>query len=77
VADKPSKRRFDPGLGLAQRISELAYANGIIFRAFNDNILGFAPALCYGADVMDILFERLGRTLDFVLDELTLRRVIG
>jgi adenosylmethionine-8-amino-7-oxononanoate aminotransferase len=48
-----------------------------VFRAFNDNILGFAPALCYSADEMDTLFERLGRTLDTVLEELTARRAIA
>jgi len=77
VADKASKRRFDPNLRLSERISQIAYANGIVFRAFNDNILGFAPALCYSADEMDTLFERLGRTLDAVLEELTARRAIA
>jgi adenosylmethionine-8-amino-7-oxononanoate aminotransferase len=77
VADKASKRRFDPNLRLSERISQIAYANGIVFRAFNDNILGFAPALCYSADEMDTLFERLGRTLDTVLEELTARRAIA
>jgi len=77
VADKASKRRFDPNLRLSERISQIAYANGIVFRAFNDNILGFAPALCYSADEMDTLFARLGRTLDAVLEELTARRAIA
>jgi adenosylmethionine-8-amino-7-oxononanoate aminotransferase len=77
VADKASKRRFDPALRLSERISQIAYANGIVFRAFNDNILGFAPALCYSEDEMNTLFERLGRTLDMVLEELAARRAIA
>jgi adenosylmethionine-8-amino-7-oxononanoate aminotransferase len=77
VADKTTKRHFDPALRLSGRISQIAYANGIIFRAFNDNILGFAPALCYSAEEMVTLFERLGRTLDMVLEELTVRRAIA
>lgn len=67
VADKVTKGRFDPALGLSERIARIAYRNGLIFRAFSDNILGFAPALCYSAGEMDLLFERLQRTLDEVL----------
>jgi adenosylmethionine-8-amino-7-oxononanoate aminotransferase len=77
VADKASKRRFDPELRLSERIGQIAYANGIVFRAFNDNILGFAPALCYSEDEMNTLFVRLGRTLDMVLEELAARRAIA
>ena len=77
VADKASKRRFDPALRLSEQISQIAYANGIVFRAFNDNILGFAPALCYSEDEMNTLFERLGRTLDMVFEELAARRAIA
>lgn len=74
VADKAGKRRFDPALRLNERISQIAYANGIVFRAFNDNILGFVPALCYSEDEMNTLFERLGRTLDTLFEEPAARR---
>jgi adenosylmethionine-8-amino-7-oxononanoate aminotransferase len=67
VADKKTRRAFDPALRLSDLIGRTAYRNGLIFRAFTDNILGFAPALCYTADEMDLLFERLQRTLDDVL----------
>lgn len=73
VADKSSKRGFDPALGLSARITRIAYRNGLIFRAFADNILGFAPALCYGDREFDQLFERLGKTLDQVLAEADVR----
>lgn len=68
VADKATKRQFDPALQLSERIGQIAYQNGLIFRAFNDNILGFAPALCYTEGEFDILFERLEKTLNQVLD---------
>jgi adenosylmethionine-8-amino-7-oxononanoate aminotransferase len=68
VVDKATKRQFDPALQLSERIGEIAYKNGLIFRAFNDNILGFAPALCYTETEFDILFERLEKTLNQVLD---------
>ncbi len=45
VSDKATKRGFDPALGLPDRIFAAAYRNGLVFRCFGDNILGFAPAL--------------------------------
>ncbi len=68
VADKSSKRAFDPTLKLSERIAQTAYQHGLIFRAFADNILGFAPALCYGAAEFGLLHERLKKTLDTVLE---------
>ena len=68
VADKETKARFDPALKLADRIFDAAYRNGIIFRAFGDNVLGFAPALCYTGADFELLFERVRRTLDMVLE---------
>jgi len=67
VADKESKRQFDPALRVNEAIAEAAYRNRLIFRAFNDSILGFAPALCYTHDDFDLMFTRLKRTLDEVL----------
>jgi len=77
VADKASKRRFDPALKLSERISSAAYRNGIIFRAFDDNILGFAPALCYSAENFDLLFERVRKTLDMVLEQPDVRGALA
>lgn len=76
VANKASKERFDPSLKLSDRISEAAYRNRVTFRAFGDNILGFAPALCYGANDFDLLFDRLKKTLDEVLDQPDVRRAV-
>ena len=69
VSDKNSKRGFDASLKLSQRIFETGYRNGLVFRAFADNILGFAPALCYTAQDFDLLFKRLKKTLDEILDQ--------
>jgi adenosylmethionine-8-amino-7-oxononanoate aminotransferase len=76
VADKNTRRGFDPALRLSDRIGRIAYRNGLIFRAFTDNILGFAPALCYSSSEMDLLFERLQRTLDDVLEESDVRAAL-
>ena len=77
VADKATRRGFDPALRLSERIGRIAYRNGIIFRAFSDNILGFAPALCYRPQDFDLLFERLLLTLDMVLEEVDVRRAVA
>ena len=66
VSDKATRKGFDTALRLPEQISEIAYRNGLLFRAFGDNILGFAPALCYGANEFDLMFERLGAILDEV-----------
>jgi adenosylmethionine-8-amino-7-oxononanoate aminotransferase len=76
VADKDDKTRFDPALKLHERIAVAAYRNRLVFRAFGDNVLGFAPALCYTADDFDLMFERLTRTLDEVLDQADVRRAL-
>ncbi|KND55486.1 Adenosylmethionine-8-amino-7-oxononanoate aminotransferase [Candidatus Paraburkholderia kirkii] len=67
VADKDSKRGFDASLKLPDRIAAAAYRNGLVFRAFGDNILGFAPALCCTEANFDMMFERLAKPFDDVL----------
>jgi adenosylmethionine-8-amino-7-oxononanoate transaminase len=76
VADKTTKERFDPALNLSERISKIAYENGVIFRAFGDNILGFAPALCYTEEEFDILFDRVRKTLDTILNESDVKKAV-
>lgn len=77
VADKDSKRPFDPSLRMSERIAEAAARNKIIFRAFGDSILGFAPALCYTEQEFALLFARLETVLDEVLDQPDVRRALG
>jgi 4-aminobutyrate--pyruvate transaminase len=66
VSDKVSKRGFDPKLGLADKITAIAYANKLVFRSFADQILGFAPALCITETECVLLAQRLRKTLDDV-----------
>jgi adenosylmethionine-8-amino-7-oxononanoate aminotransferase len=76
VSDKTTKARFDPALKLSERIFEAAYRNGIVFRAFADNILGFAPALCFSASEVDALIDRVRKTLDDVLEYADVRAAL-
>ncbi|MGF6368125.1 adenosylmethionine-8-amino-7-oxononanoate aminotransferase [Paraburkholderia sp. RAU6.4a] len=76
VADKNSRARFDPSLKLPDRITAAAYRNRLVFRAFGDSILGFAPALCFGETEFEQLFGRLRRTLDDVLEQAEVRAAL-
>lgn len=67
VSNKKTKAGFDPSLNLSDKIASIGYENGLIFRAFADNILGFAPALCFTEDEFGIMKSKLKKTLDDVL----------
>jgi adenosylmethionine-8-amino-7-oxononanoate aminotransferase len=69
VANKSTKAKFDPTLKLHEKIAVAAYSNGLVFRAFTDDILGFAPALNYTEAEMDVMLKRLRKTLDAVLQQ--------
>jgi adenosylmethionine-8-amino-7-oxononanoate aminotransferase len=77
VSDKVTKARFDPALDLPDRLAAAGYRNGLIFRAFGDGILGFAPALCYTPSEFEQLFQRLERTLDDVLEQPEVRQAVA
>lgn len=71
-----SNQAFDASLKLADRITHIAYNNGVIFRTFADHTVGLAPALCFTTDEFDILFERIGKTLDTVLEDAAVRKLV-
>lgn len=67
VANKTTKRQFPMDIKLSEKINDIAWQHKIIFRTFGDNILGFAPALCFTKEEFDTLFERLNNVLNEVL----------
>ncbi|WP_439498582.1 aminotransferase class III-fold pyridoxal phosphate-dependent enzyme [Bosea sp. (in: a-proteobacteria)] len=67
VADKASKDKFPREAKLADHLFARGYANGVIFRAFADDIIGLAPPLCCSESEIDLVVERLEKTLDDVL----------
>lgn len=77
VSDKAAKTKFDPDLKLSERLFEAAYRNGLILRAFTDDVLGFAPPLSCTEDEIDLIVERVRSTLDTVLDLKEVRAVIS
>ena len=77
VSDKYTKAQFDPALKLPDRVADAGYRNGLVFRAFGDGILGFAPALCFNPAEFEQLFDRLKRTLDDVLAQPEVRAAVA
>lgn len=77
VSDKATKAGFAPELDIAGRLSRLTWENDVIVRCFPNGVIGFAPALCCSEDEMDLIFERVGRSLDQLLDEPAIRAALG
>lgn len=77
VSDKAAKTRFDASLKLPDRLFKQGYANGVIFRAFGDNIIGLAPALCCNAAEMALIFQRIRKTLDDLLEAPDVRAALA
>lgn len=59
VADKQTRAKPDANLKPGQKILAHAFAEGLVFRAFADDILGFAPSLNYTKADVDTLIEIL------------------
>ncbi len=64
VADKKSKRGFDPKSGVGLRAVAFAQAEGVISRALGSDTLSICPPLIISESDLDEMFARLGRGLD-------------
>jgi L-2,4-diaminobutyrate transaminase len=72
VADPTTKRRLDPELKVAYRISALAREKGLITRAMpQSEALGFAPPLVLTRGEADQIVDIAAAATRQVLDELT------
>src|SRR5215475_8132375 len=67
VADKRTKRAFDPKVGVSARCVAAAQAEGLIVRALAGDTISLCPPLIISGQELDLLFERLGRALDRTL----------
>lgn len=76
VSDKAGKAGFAAELDIAGRLSRLTWDNGVIVRCFANAVIGFAPALCCSDDEMDLIFERVRKSLDQLLDQPDIRAAI-
>jgi 4-aminobutyrate--pyruvate transaminase len=68
VADKRSKRPFDPTQMVAARCTRFAEEQGLIVRFVINDTLTLSPPLVITPQEIDELFDRLGRALDRTLD---------
>jgi adenosylmethionine-8-amino-7-oxononanoate aminotransferase len=68
VTDKANKSKPDRALKIAEQLQAIGYRNRLIFRAFSDDIVGFAPPLCCMNGDIDVLIERFRNSLDEVLE---------
>lgn len=71
VADRQTKRRFDPQLKVGGRVSKAARERGLIVRAMpHGDILGFAPPLIVTESEIDEIVDLAYRATKQVMDEL-------
>ncbi|MBR1164806.1 aminotransferase [Bradyrhizobium elkanii] len=72
VADRQTKRRFNPELKVGARISKAARGRGLIARAMpHGDILGFAPPLVVSESEIDEIVDLAYGATKQVMDELT------
>ncbi|WP_410010520.1 aminotransferase class III-fold pyridoxal phosphate-dependent enzyme [Phyllobacterium zundukense] len=63
VANRETRESFDPRLNVSQLVRRKAYENGLIVRAFSDNVIGLAPPLVVGEGDIDQMLDRLARAI--------------
>jgi 4-aminobutyrate---pyruvate transaminase len=68
VADKATKRSFNPQHGVAARAVRFAEDEGLIVRSVAGDVLTLSPPLVIKAAEIEELFDRLTRALDKTLD---------
>jgi 4-aminobutyrate--pyruvate transaminase len=76
VADKHTKRSFDPKLGVAARCVAEAQAEGLIVRYLAGDMVSLCPPLIISPQELALLFERLGRALDRTLAWASAERLV-
>jgi 4-aminobutyrate--pyruvate transaminase len=64
VADKKSKRNFDPKSGVGARAVAFAQEEGVITRALGGDTVAICPPLVIVEADIEEMFDRLGRALD-------------
>src|SRR5579872_6034747 len=75
VADKSTKRGFNPRHGVGARAVRFAEEEGLIVRSVAGDVLTLSPPLVIKAPQIEELFEKLGHALDKTLDWVTRERL--
>lgn len=77
VADKSSRRQYDPSIKAAARVAEACARHGLLLRPLAGDVIGICPPLIIRESEIDELFDRLERALDDVAVDLGSRAPIG
>jgi len=77
VTNKQTKAGFAAELDVGGRLSQLTWDNGVIVRCFANAVIGFAPALCCSQDEMDLIFDRVEKSLDQLLEQPDIRAALS
>ena len=64
VADKATRKNFDPAAKIGPRLTKLCEENGVIGRASMNDTLCFSPPLIITREEIDEMLDRVGRALD-------------
>lgn len=76
VADKATKRSFEPKAGVGPRAVAFAEAEGLLTRFLAGDTVSVCPPLVITPQEIDELFDRLGRALDRTLDWVRRERLL-
>ncbi|MEJ1993300.1 MAG: aminotransferase class III-fold pyridoxal phosphate-dependent enzyme, partial [Maritimibacter sp.] len=76
VTDKERKTPLPVEADAGHRIFDRAWQNGLIIRAFNQSVIGYAPPLCCTEAEIDAIVERTRMTLDQTLEDKDVRRAL-
>ena len=77
VADKSSKRAFDPKRAVGMRAVGFAQEEGLILRALGGDTVSLCPPLIITDAEIDDMFDRFARALDHTLDWAKRERLFG
>ena len=76
VANKVTKRPFEPKAGVGPCVVRFAEEEGLIVRSLLGDVISLCPPLVISIAEIDALFDRLGRALDRTLDWAKQQRLI-
>ncbi len=77
VADRRTKRAFEPACGVGARCVRFAEENGLIVRSIAGDVVSICPPLIIQPQEIDELFDRLTRALDRTLDWAKTERLLA
>ncbi len=75
VADRATKRNFDPKEKVGPRLAKLGEAHGVITRSLPGDSLAFSPPLIITQDEVGEMLDRFGRALDDLTVQLRRERL--